>query len=201
MVPSSGAPLKGFHARIIQHQIDDLNGILYTDIATELFPFSESNLSKIVFIIYNQYARVCMTKPDEIIKKLQLVRHPEGGWYCETWRAETLHGSRSSASLIYFLLENQQRSHWHRVDAAEIWLWHAGHPVDLEVADGAGNITRFSLGADILQHEMPQFIIQPGHWQSATASKGWALVSCVVSPAFEFEGFELAPDSWSPEKL
>ena len=140
-----------------------------------------------------------MTCPYEIIKELELVRHPEGGWYRETWRADSYGGQRSTASIIYFLLEHQQQSHWHRVDAAEIWLWHAGHPIELKTAiTEAGPVTSRMLGSNVLQGETPQLLILPNEWQAAEANAGWALVSCVVSPAFNFEGFTLAPENWAP---
>jgi predicted cupin superfamily sugar epimerase len=135
----------------------------------------------------------------ELIAKLGMQPHPEGGWYAETWRGEALEGGRPIASLIYFLLEAGQRSHWHKVDAAEIWLWHAGSPVELAVAPGeAGPVERVALGGDVLAGQQPQRVIAPGHWQATTADAGWALVSCVVAPAFRFDGFALAAPGWQP---
>lgn len=136
----------------------------------------------------------------DLIRALELQPHPEGGWYRETWRAPAPDGTRASATSIYFLLEERQRSHWHKVDAAEIWLWHAGSPISLLTAPGdAGPVQTVTLGSDILAGDAPQHLIEPGHWQAAQACEGWALVSCVVSPGFEFSGFELAPPDWSPE--
>lgn len=140
-----------------------------------------------------------MSTEEELVARLGLAPHPEGGWYRETWRADTAPGERASATAIYFLLQAGQRSHWHRVDATEIWLWHAGHPLHLSTAptDG-GPIGELRLGPDILANEAPQCIIPENHWQAAEASDGWALVSCIVSPGFEFSGFTLAPDGWVP---
>ena len=140
-----------------------------------------------------------MSEAQAIIDRLGLLPHPEGGWYRETWRAEAGEGERASATAIYFLLEAGQRSHWHRVDAAELWLWHAGSPLVVSTAaEDAGPVADIRLGPDIIAGEAPQHLIPPGHWQATEASYGWALVSCIVSPAFEFAGFELAEPNWSP---
>ncbi len=140
-----------------------------------------------------------MTDAQDIIERLGLLPHPEGGWYRETWRAAAADSERASATAIYFLLEAGQASHWHRVDAAELWLWHAGSPLTLHTAAGdSGPAAEVSLGPDIVAGEAPQHLIPTGHWQAAQADRGWTLVSCVVSPAFEFSGFELAAEGWSP---
>jgi len=135
----------------------------------------------------------------DLIDRLGLSPHPEGGWYRETWRADTQTEGRASATAIHFLLEAHQRSHWHRVDAAEIWLWHAGRPLTLLTApDASGPVQRHLLGGDIGSGQAPQLIVPPDHWQAAEPIDGWTLVSCIVSPGFRFEGFELAPAGWAP---
>lgn len=140
-----------------------------------------------------------MADAQEIIDRLGLQPHPEGGWYCETWRADAADGERASATAIYFLLEAGQQSHWHRVDATEIWLWHAGSPLLLgTAASDAGPVVDVRLGPDVVSGQAPQHLIPTGHWQAARADQGWALVSCIVSPGFEFPGFELAAEGWSP---
>lgn len=138
-----------------------------------------------------------MDTPQRIIAALGLAPHPEGGWYRETWRAP---GSpRSAGTAIHFLLEAGQRSHWHRVDADELWLWHAGSPLDLIVAaDDAGPTGTVRLGGDVLAGEAPQARVPAGYWQATEAPHGWALVSCVVVPGFDFAGFTLAPPGWAP---
>lgn len=128
-----------------------------------------------------------------IIQRLDLQPHPEGGWYRETWREPAADGGRAPATGILFLLEAGQRSHWHRVDAAELWLFHAGSP--LRLSTPAGDVR---LGADVLAGDLPQFLVPAGEWQAAEADRGWALVSCVVAPGFDFAGFTLAPQDWSP---
>ena len=140
-----------------------------------------------------------MDEPQAIIDTLRLTPHPEGGWYRETWRADAPAGERAAATAILFLLEAGQRSHWHRVDAAELWLWHAGAPLLLRRAPGeAGPIDDSRLGPDVLGGAMPQLLVPAGRWQAADARDGWALVSCIVSPGFDFAGFTLAPPHWEP---
>ena len=140
-----------------------------------------------------------MDDAQALIEALGLAPHPEGGWYRETWRAETPEGGRGAATAIYFLLEAGQHSHWHRVDATELWLFHAGHALLLETATAdAGPVMSVRLGPNVTAGEVPQLRIPPGYWQTATAGGGWALVSCIVAPAFEFSGFELAPPGWAP---
>jgi len=135
-----------------------------------------------------------------LIHSLSLAPHPEGGWYRETWReGDREGGGRGHATAIYFLLEAGQRSHWHRVDAAEMWLFHAGTPLTLlRVASEAGPVERIMVGPDPLAGHHPQAIVPAGWWQAAEAPDGWALVSCIVAPGFEYAGFELAPPEWHP---
>ncbi len=130
---------------------------------------------------------------DALIARLDLAPHPEGGFYRETFRQPGPNGGRALATTILFLLPDGARSHWHRVDAAEMWMWHAGHPLDLLIDDG-----QMLLGGDVLAGEQPQGLVPAGAWQSAEANHGWALVSCMVSPGFDFAGFELAPPGWTP---
>lgn len=135
----------------------------------------------------------------DLIDRLQLAPHPEGGWFRETWRAEASGGERAGGTAILFLLRSGERSHWHRVDAAELWLWHAGAPLTLSIADAAGEVAARQLGGDLASGGKPQLLVPAGQWQSAEANAGWALVSCVVVPGFRFEGFELAPPGWKPD--
>ncbi|GAA0325072.1 cupin domain-containing protein [Sphingomonas oligophenolica] len=138
-----------------------------------------------------------MSETAALIARLGLERHPEGGWYRETFRQPAPDpDGRGLATAILFLLEEGQRSHWHRVDATELWLWHAGAPLALLVHDGIASDYR--LGGNILAGEVPQALVPPRAWQSAEARDGWTLVSCMVTPAFEFAGFELAPEGWEP---
>ncbi|MEX0351626.1 MAG: cupin domain-containing protein [Paracoccaceae bacterium] len=127
---------------------------------------------------------------DEIIAQLGLEQHPEGGWFRETWRADN--PGRATGTCIYFLLKAGERSHWHRVDATEIWLYHAGEPLILSLsADAAGPATEHVLAPDLTKGA-PQRIVPQDHWQAAQTTGDYTLVSCTVSPGFEFDGFELA---------
>lgn len=134
-----------------------------------------------------------MMTADEVIAALDLAPHPEGGWYRQTWVADAAPGTRPAGTAIYFLLKAGERSHWHRVDASEIWLWHAGAPLDLWIsATDAGPALRHPLGPDLTQAR-PQVLVPTGHWQAAETTGDWTLVSCTVSPGFRFDGFTLAP--------
>ena len=130
---------------------------------------------------------------DEIVALLELAPHPEGGWYRQTWAAAVSAGARPAGTCIYFLLARGEASHWHRVDAAEIWHHYAGAPLILSLAATAeGPATDHALGPD-LATARPQVVVPEGHWQAARTTGDWSLVGCTVSPGFRFEGFELAP--------
>jgi predicted cupin superfamily sugar epimerase len=130
---------------------------------------------------------------EAIIAKLGLQPHPEGGWYRQTWVGPEV-GGRASGTAILFLLKAGERSHWHRVDAGEIWLWHAGAPLVLSM--GIDRAVEHRLGPDVLGGEAVQQVVPAGWWQAARSTGDWTLVSCTVSPGFRFEGFELAPPGW-----
>ena len=133
---------------------------------------------------------------EAIIAKLGLQPHPEGGWYRQTWVGPEVDG-RASGTAILFLLKAGERSHWHRVDADEIWLWHAGAPLVLSM--GLDRAVEHRLGPDVLGTEVVQQVVPAGWWQAAWSTGDWTLVSCTVSPGFRFEGFELAPAGWELE--
>lgn len=136
----------------------------------------------------------------DIIAKLGLQPHPEGGHFRETFRdPHRLEDGRSASTAIYFLLAAGERSHWHRVDAIEIWHWHAGAPLELSIAAlDTGPVIAHRLGPDVLSGEQPQGIVPRGAWQAARSLGDWTLVGCTVAPGFEFAGFELAAPGWSP---
>ena len=138
-----------------------------------------------------------------LIEQLGLTPHPEGGWYRETWRGETGADGRAGGTAIIFLLRAGEASHWHRVDAAELWLWQAGDPVELRLAPSdAGPVRSVILGADIGAGQQLQGVVAPHEWQAARPAgapqHGYALVSCVVVPGFDFAGFTLAAPGWEP---
>ncbi len=136
----------------------------------------------------------------EVIRLLGLTPHPEGGHFRETFRDNRLiDGGRAASTAIYFLLARDQRSHWHRVDAVEVWHYYAGAPLRLETAaTAAGPVERVTLGPDLAAGERPQAAVPAHCWQAAVSLGDWTLVGCTVAPGFDFEGFELAPPGWAP---
>lgn len=141
---------------------------------------------------------------DSLIEQLGLSAHPEGGWYRETWRSNSrMESGRAAGTAILFLLKAGEASHWHKVDAEEMWIWQGGDPLELGV--GSGNDAPFetlTLGNDITQGHLLQGLVPTGAWQAARpqagGKSGYCLVSCVVVPGFEFTGFELASPGWMP---
>ncbi|OJF92282.1 cupin domain-containing protein [Pararhizobium antarcticum] len=135
-----------------------------------------------------------------IIETLKMERHPEGGWYIQTFK-DPAGGPRGHSTAIYYLLERGERSHWHRVkDAAEVWHFYAGSPLDLKIAEDGKPEQAFKLGSNILLGETPQIVVPAGWWQSASSRGAWTLVGCTVSPGFDFSVFEMAPPDWQPPK-
>lgn len=138
--------------------------------------------------------------PAEIIAKLAMQPHPEGGHFVEIYREPT--EPRGTLSSIYFLLQAGERSHWHRVrDAAEIWAWHAGDPLRLSIAGDRGPLQTVTLGAALERGEQPQAVVPADAWQAAESMGDWTLVGCIVAPAFSFDGFEMAPPDWRPPEV
>jgi predicted cupin superfamily sugar epimerase len=133
----------------------------------------------------------------EVKAALGLAAHPEGGWYRETWRDAPADGKRGAATSILFMLAAGEHSAWHRVDAAEIWAWHAGAAMRLQIADDTGRRT-VVLGPDLAAGQQLQAVVPAGAWQAARPKDGWSLVGCIVAPAFSFAGFELAPAGFTP---
>ncbi|MEQ8965738.1 MAG: cupin domain-containing protein [Azospirillaceae bacterium] len=124
--------------------------------------------------------------------------HPEGGHFVETWRDAPADGSRGVGSAIYFLLAVDEVSHWHRLDAAEVWHWYAGAPLALTVSENGHDAYAQHLGPALGAGQRPQGLVPAGAWQTAESLGAWTLVGCTVTPAFVFEGFELAPPDWRP---
>ncbi len=136
--------------------------------------------------------------PDEIIRLLGLAPHPEGGHYREMYRDAPTGGGRAHSTAIYFLLRAGERSHWHRVDAAEVWHWYAGSPLLLGLATDTTPEVVHYLGTDLLNGERPQIVVPPGHWQRAMSTGAWTLVGCTVAPGFSFEHFVIAEAGFEP---
>jgi predicted cupin superfamily sugar epimerase len=159
----------------------------------------------------------------DIIRLLELAPHPEGGHFRETFRddvvclslprlrgrvgegarekpaREQAENSRSASTAIYFLLARGERSHWHRIDAAELWHFYAGAPLALEIAANEhGPVVRVLLGTDLACGERPQAVVPAHAWQAAESLGEWTLVGCTVAAGFEFAAFEMAPKRWKP---
>ncbi|MGQ0455526.1 MAG: cupin domain-containing protein [Hyphomicrobium sp.] len=139
---------------------------------------------------------------DEVIALLGLAPHPEGGFFRETFRDDAANGGemrdRAASTAIYFLLRSGEVSRWHRVDAAEVWHYYAGHPLVLDIAPTGEAATSIRLGPHLAAGERPQAIVPGGHWQRARSAGQWTLVGCTVAPGFEFSGFEIADDDFEP---
>ncbi len=134
----------------------------------------------------------------EIITRLELKPHPEGGHYRETFRDTRVDADgRSLSTAIYFLLARGERSHWHRIDAVEMWHYYAGAPLSLRIADD-GRQRTVTLGLDLAAGEVPQAIVPVQAWQAAESCGDWTLVGCTVAPGFDFAKFEMAPMGWEP---
>ncbi|MCF6327935.1 MAG: cupin domain-containing protein [Devosiaceae bacterium] len=134
----------------------------------------------------------------ELIELLGLEKHPEGGWYCQTFKDQEMVAERANSTAIYYLLQKGERSHWHRVDAVEIWHYYGGAPLRLSISADGKSKTQIILGNDFAAGQFPQVIVKKREWQSAVSLGNWTLCGCTVAPGFEFEGFELAEDGWEP---
>jgi len=128
---------------------------------------------------------------DDLIARLQLQPHPEGGHYRETFRDGE---GRGNSSAILFLLKAGEVSWWHRIDAAEVWHWHRGAALELTIGK-----TAHILGPGIENGQWPQIVVPPGCWQMARSKGDYTLVGCTVAPGFDFATFELAPRDLVPE--
>jgi hypothetical protein len=135
---------------------------------------------------------------EDIVRRLGLEPHPEGGYFRETYRHRAVDGGRGAKTAIYFLLAAGEVSRWHRADADEMWHYYAGAPLRLSVSADGITTRVMRLGIDFASGEEPQALVPARAWQSAESEGAWTLVGCTVAPAFEFQGFELAPQGWSP---
>ncbi len=137
---------------------------------------------------------------EQIIAHFDMTPHPEGGHYCQTWIGGGT-APRPAGTCIYFLLQSGEHSHWHRVDATEIWHFYAGAPLILSLSEtDTGPAKDHMLGNDLLGGHCPQVIVPENHWQSAHTTGEWTLVGCTVSPAFQFKGFTMAPPGFDIPK-
>lgn len=135
----------------------------------------------------------------DIIATLGLKPHPEGGWYSETFR-DAGPEARGHSTAIYFLLQQGEKSHWHRVlDAVELWHYYLGAPLKLKLSATGEETREIVLGGDILRGERPQAVVPAGWWQAAETTGSFTLVGCTVAPGFDFSSFELAAPGWQPK--
>jgi predicted cupin superfamily sugar epimerase len=148
----------------------------------------------------NTVASLATATAEEVIAELGMQPHPEGGHFVETFRDRPPTGERGAVTAIYFLLKSGEASHWHRVDAVEIWNWYAGAPLKIAIAELEGAPPKeHLLGPNVMAGARPQVVVPAHAWQSARSLGDWTLVGCTVSPAFQFEGFDLAPEGWEPD--
>ena len=132
---------------------------------------------------------------DEIIAHLALKPHPEGGYFKETFRDVPGHKGRAHSTAILYLLRTGEVSRWHRVDAAEMWHWYGGAPLQLVIKQDEVR-QEHRLGPNLLQGEHPHVLVPAHAWQTAESLGAWTLLGCTVAPGFDFAGFELAPDGF-----
>ena len=135
----------------------------------------------------------------DIIAQLDLKPHPEGGHYRETFRDSAVDAvGRSRSTAIYFLLAAGEISHWHRIDAIEVWHWYAGAPLQLQIGKTIAKPKAHILGNDLAKDQHPQIVVPAHRWQCARSLGDFTLVGCTVAPGFLFETFELATSSVEP---
>ncbi len=136
--------------------------------------------------------------PAWIIERFGMQPHPEGGHFAETFRDVPADGTRGALTCIHFLLQAGEISAWHRVDAAEIWHFAAGDPLVLTMSPDGHDAEARYLGSDLKKGQHAHLAVPKDCWQTAETLGRWTLVSCIVAPAFDFAGFEMAPANWRP---
>ena len=138
-----------------------------------------------------------MTEADRLIELLDLAPHPEGGHFRETFRDGGPPGrdgpGRGHSTAIYFLLKAGEASRWHRVDAAEVWHFYRGAPLELRIGRQL-----YVLGPNVDEAQAPQIVVPPNAWQAARSLGDYTLVGCTVAPGFDFGHFEIAADGFTP---
>ncbi len=136
-----------------------------------------------------------MNSPEELIKKLNMTPHPEGGYFAESFRDKD-----NNVSLIYYLLKRNQRSHWHRLTKNEILHFYLGDPMSVYVSEDGNKSASKILGNNIIGNQKMHLIVKAGSWFSMQSSGNFSLIGCTVAPGFEYSDFELAPKNWEPGK-
>ena len=132
-----------------------------------------------------------MNDTDEIIKKLQMIPHPEGGHFKESYRD-------NNVSLIYYLLKKDEKSHWHRLKNNEILHFYNGDPLKLLISRDGKNIEEIILNNKINNDQIFHYIVKAGTWFSMGSQGEYSLIGCTVAPPFDYDDFELAPKNWKP---
>tara|TARA_Y100000741_G_C18173413_1_gene526241 strand:+ start:92 stop:502 length:411 start_codon:yes stop_codon:yes gene_type:complete len=136
-----------------------------------------------------------MLVPEEIINKLKMLPHPEGGYFVESFR-----DNEKNVSLIYYLLKKNQRSHWHRLTKNEILHFYQGDSMSVFISQNGKNIITKTLGKNLNIDENLHIVIKAGSWFSMESNGEFSLIGCTVAPAFDYSDFELAPKNWEPGK-
>ena len=135
-----------------------------------------------------------MNNSDEIIQKLEMIPHPEGGYFKESYRDKNV-------SLIYYLLKKNEKSHWHRLTKNEILHFYNGDPLKLLISKDGKNIEEIILNNKINNDQIFHYIVKAGTWFSMESQGEYSLIGCAVAPPFDYDDFELAPKNWKPEKF
>jgi predicted cupin superfamily sugar epimerase len=127
---------------------------------------------------------------DNLIKKLNMISHPEGGHYVENFKNDNV-------SQIYYLLKRNEKSHWHRLTKNEILHFYSGDPLEVFTSSDGIDYDLFSLGSD----DNYIYTVKANTWFAMRSAGSYSLIGCTVAPAFNFNDFELAPATWRPEKF
>jgi predicted cupin superfamily sugar epimerase len=137
------------------------------------------------------------------IEKLQLEEHPEGGYFRQTYRSEVsiaqealpagFAGARAASTAIYFLLEGENFSAFHRLRSDEVWHFYAGDPLVVHVIEPEGNYSSILLGCDLEAGQVLQGVVRAGCWFASHVAdwNSFSVVGCTVAPGFDFDDFEL----------
>ena len=132
-----------------------------------------------------------MNNSDEIIQKLEMIPHPEGGYFKESYRDKNV-------SLIYYLLKKNEKSHWHRLTKNEILHFYDGDPLKLLISKDGKNIEEIILNNKINNDQIFHYIVKARTWFSMESQGEYSLIGCTVAPPFDYDDFELAPKNWKP---
>ena len=130
-----------------------------------------------------------MTKPEDLIKKLNMVAHPEGGYFSESFRDEN-----NNVSLIYYLLQKNEWSHWHRLTKNETLHFYKGDPLIIYISKDGIDYSSVTIGENDYFH----YTVKSRNWFAMKSSGAYSLIGCTVAPGFDYKDFELAPADWKP---